>query len=116
MGYSHTYNWTEEVLDEETVEDMERFSDLEIEAIQNSYVVIMILPAGRGTHIEIGIALALNKTVYLWSEDEMVFDVKDTVNFYFAKGVTRVVGGLEDFVKEITTTSQTKKRTLFKSN
>ena len=58
----------------------------------------------------------VNKTVYLWSEDEMVFDVKDTVNFYFAKGVTRVVGGLEDFVKEITTTSQTKKRTLFKSN
>ena len=81
-GWIHTYNWAENILEKETIEDMIKFSKLERQAINDSDIVIIILPAGRGTHIELGMALAFNKKVVLYSIDGKEFDVENTVNFY----------------------------------
>ena len=82
LGHIHTYNWGKNIIENETIEDMIRASELEKQAIIDSDVVIIILPAGRGTHIELGMALALNKKVYLYSKDGKDFDFKIKVNFY----------------------------------
>lgn len=39
--------------------------------IKRSDIVLLVLPAGRGSHIEVGIAIGLNKTVY-------ILDLKDS--------------------------------------
>lgn len=100
-GWTHTYNWAEEATGEETIEDLIKFSVLERKAIEESDAVIILLPAGRGTHVELGMALALNKQVYLWQESGKEFEPEDTVNFYYAPGIIRVVGAIEDAMDKI---------------
>lgn len=104
-GWEHTYNWTKAIKEKETLEDLVEVSILEQNAIKESDVVIILLPAGRGTHVEIGMALALDKEIYLCSKEEETFSVEDTVNFYYHPKVKRIVGDIEKIVQEI---SQTK--------
>lgn len=101
QGWIHTYNWAEEATGEETILDLINYSILERKAIEESDVVIILLPAGRGSHVELGMALALNKQVYLWSENGKEFDPKDTVNFYYTSGIYRVGGKIECAIDKI---------------
>lgn len=90
------------IIGQETIEDMIKFSKLERQAINDSDIVIIILPAGRGTHIELGMALAFNKKVVLYSIDGKEFDVENTVNFYQLPEIDKIVGSVEDLVNELT--------------
>ena len=101
LGHIHTYNWAKNIIENETIEDMIRASELEKQAIIDSDVVIIILPAGRGTHIELGMALALNKKVYLYSKDGKDFELENTVNFYEIPEITKVIGSINDLVEKI---------------
>ena len=56
-GWQHTYNWTKNINNYQTIEDLIEYSKLEQKGIIDSDVVIILLPAGRGTHIELGMAL-----------------------------------------------------------
>ena len=60
-GWQHTYNWAENIKENETIEDLIEYSKLEQKGIEEADAVIIILPAGRGTHVELGMAIALNK-------------------------------------------------------
>lgn len=100
-GWEHTYNWAKNVIENETLEDLIQFSILEQQAIMDSDVVIILLPAGRGTHIELGMALTLNKKIYLYSNDGKDFDIENTVNFYQLPNIHRLVGNIDDMIKEI---------------
>ena len=101
LGHIHTYNWAKNIIENETIEDMIRASELEKQAIIDSDVVIIILPAGRGTHIELGMALALNRKVYLYSKDGKDFELENTVNFYEIPEITKVIGSINDLVEKI---------------
>lgn len=92
LGLEHTYNWAKNIKETETKEDMINFSRLEIEAILNADLVIILLPAGRGTHVELGMALALNKRIFLCADTSEVFDSTNTVNFYEIPEITKLVG------------------------
>ena len=72
IGWKHTYNWTDNVNKEITKKNLVEYAKSEFQGIIDSDVVIILLPAGRGTHIELGMALALNKKVYLCSLYETV--------------------------------------------
>lgn len=100
-GWQHTYNWAKNINGDETIEDLIEYSKLEQQGIIDSDVVIILLPAGRGTHIELGMALALNKKIFLCSETEEEFSIKNTVNFYQLPGIIRLVGNVEKNIKEI---------------
>ena len=82
-GWKHTYNWAKNINGDETIEDLVEYSKLEQQGIIDSDVVVILLPAGRGTHIELGMALALNKKIFLCSETKEEFDIKNTVNSTF---------------------------------
>ncbi len=47
LGWIHTYNWAEVEVGSETREELVTYSRLELAAIEDSDIVIIILPAGR---------------------------------------------------------------------
>lgn len=100
-GWEHTFNWTKYIDNYETTEDLIKYSNLEQEGIANSDVVIILLPGGRGTHIELGISLALNKKIFLCSSNKDEFSLENTVNFYQLPKITRLVGSVDENIKEI---------------
>ena len=100
-GWQHTYNWANSILEKETKEDMIRFSQLEQQAILDSDVIIILLPAGRGTHIELGMALAFEKKIYLCSTQQEAFQIENTVNFYELPQIRKIVGNIEEISSKI---------------
>lgn len=102
IGWEHTYNWTENNLENESIEDLIKYATLEQKAIEESEVVIIILPAGRGTHVELGMAIALNKKIYLYSNNKEEFDIENTVAFYQLPSIQKVIGDIDYAVNEIT--------------
>lgn len=100
-GWTHTYNWTKNINHEATAQELIEYSELEKKGIIDSDVVIILLPAGRGTHIELGMALALNKRIFLCSAVKEEFSIENTVNFYQLPDIIRLVGDAEVNIKEI---------------
>lgn len=100
-GWKHTYNWAKNINGDETIKDLIEYSKLEQQGIIDSDVVIILLPAGRGTHIELGMALALNKKIFLCSETKEEFSITNTVNFYQLPNIVRLVGTANENLKEI---------------
>lgn len=68
--WENTYNWTENINKDITIEDLKEISKLEQKGISDSDVVIILLPAGRGTHIELGMSIALNKKIFLCTNNK----------------------------------------------
>lgn len=100
-GWSHTYNWTKNINKDITIDDLIEYSKLEQKGIIDSDVVIILLPAGRGTHIELGMALALNKKIFLCSAAKEEFNIENTVNFYQIPDIVKLVGTADENIKEI---------------
>ena len=100
-GWKHTYNWTKNINDVKNMENLIENAKLEQNAIINSDIVIVLLPAGRGTHIELGMALALNKKIYLCSNKKDEFNFENTVAFYQIPNIIKLVGTPDENLKEI---------------
>ena len=111
-GWNQTYNWAEND-GEETLEDMIEYAKLESQAIVNSDVVIVLLPAGRGTHVELGMALALDKKIFLCSESKEEFSIENIVPFYELTNITKLIGTADQNIKEITTVEKQLKRSIY---
>ena len=89
----HTYDWTMLPRRGLTAADLAEYAARER--------VILLLPGGRGTHVELGMALALGKKVFLCAGDAEAFAPEDTVAFYHLPGVVRLAGSREENLKEI---------------
>ncbi len=100
-GWIHTYNWANVSVGNETREDLIAYSRLELNAIDESDIVIIILPAGRGTHVELGYSLARNKKIVLFTENEIEFSLENTVDFYELPIIDKVVGDVDTLVKRL---------------
>ena len=100
-GWEHTYNWAKNISNDETIEDLIEYSKLEQKGIIEADVVIILLPAGRGTHIELGMALALNKKIFLCSATKDEFSIENTVNFYQLPQCQKIIGNANDNIKQI---------------
>ncbi len=100
-GWEQTYDWVKNVSDVISVKDMKEYAQLESKGIVESDVVIILLPAGRGAHIELGMAIALNKKVFLCSAAKEEFNVENTVAFYELSKVIKLVGTADENIREI---------------
>jgi hypothetical protein len=58
---------------------------------QNSDVLIVLLPGGFGTHVEIGAALALGKCVILHSPDQKTLETPYPCVFHYHPSVKLIV-------------------------
>lgn len=104
-GYLHTYDWTrnEKVKKEQTttLEALIEIGQSEKEAVMESDFVVVLLPGGKGTHIELGIALGQKKKIFLYSQDGAVNNVETTSTFYHLPEVEKCYGTLEELVNKI---------------
>ena len=100
-GWEQTYDWVKNVSDDVSLEDMIEYATLESQGIVDSDVVIILLPAGRGAHIELGMAMALNKRVILCSTTKEEFSIENTVAFYELSKVVKLAGTADENIKEI---------------
>lgn len=102
-GWEHTYDWTLECQREVmTAETLKAIGEEEYEGIKQSDTVIVLTPQGKGTHVELGIAIALNKKVYLCHHDATYFKCDDnTTTFYWLPQVKRIMGNIENIADQL---------------
>ncbi|QWU46857.1 MULTISPECIES: nucleoside 2-deoxyribosyltransferase [Bacillus] len=67
VGWHHTYDWTknERAVDQEQLREI---GQAEKTAIKEADVFLLILDGGNGSHTEFGMAIALEKKVYIYHE------------------------------------------------
>ena len=106
-GYVHTYDWTKNADAREentlTFEDLKEIGQQEKNAVIESDFIVVILPGGKGTHIELGIALGLRKKIFLFSPDRAIDHVETTSTFYHLPEVEKCYGTLDELVDKIIT-------------
>ena len=100
-GWEQTHDWVANVSDDVSIEDITEYAKLEQQGVANADVVIVLLPAGRGAHIELGMAMALHKKVFLCSETEEEFSIQNTVAFYNLPNIVRLVGTADENIEKI---------------
>lgn len=96
-GFVHTYDWTQNEK-AETLEQLRCIGEAEKQAVTTSDFVVILLPGGKGAHIELGIALALSKRLYLYSPTDELYNPSNTSTFYHVKGVNKFAGDLDEFI------------------
>ena len=68
----------------------------------NADFIIVLLPAGKGSHIELGIALGQEKKIYLYSPNNEVNNIEITSTFYHLSNVEKCIGTIEELLDKVT--------------
>lgn len=102
-GWIHTYDWTLHELGKETdIETLQDIGQKEVNGVKEADIVIVFVPQGRGTHTELGMAIALNKCIYLCHDDDTYFKCDDNTSaFYWLSNVNHLIGNIEELATEI---------------
>lgn len=105
IGWEHTYDWTTHDLSKETdMETLKSIGQEELDAVKNADVVIVLTPQGRGTHVELGMAIALNKTIYISHEDDKYFKLDDNTSaFYWLSNIKHFTGSIVKLAEKLQT-------------
>lgn len=105
MGHQITYNWTQHGDVRAQGEDvMSYVSTNEVRAVRDAELILVLLPGGKGTHIELGIALGSrsNKRILLWSEDPALFEEpSETCVFYHHPAIERICCSFAELFEHI---------------
>lgn len=89
FGWERTLTWSDQAF-----ADSESYAELaqaELQAIQDADVLIVMLPGGYGTHVEIGAAIALGKPVILHAPDKKTLDIPYPCVFHYHPQVKRLI-------------------------
>lgn len=86
-----------------TQERLSEVAELEKQGVLNADVVVVLLPGGRGTHAELGMALASNKPVVVWEPELYQLELgPNTCAFYWNNNVHRLPGkSLNEVVEKV---------------
>jgi len=100
IGYIHTYDWTvnENIT---TLEELSVIGKKEKNAVIEADIVVVLLPAGKGSHIELGIAIGNSKQVYLYSSDKKIDNIETTSTLYHLPEIEKCFGPLDELVERI---------------
>ncbi len=100
-GHEQTYDWTMNSK-ADSAEALSTIGQLEKNAVSACDVFFILLPGGKGSHNELGLALAGEKKVFLFSETDVFSDISMSTTFYHLPEVERVIGTLEDLAEMAT--------------
>ena len=96
-GWTHTYDWTAHGLAKRNIEILKEVGGMEYNGVKEADVIIVLTPQGRGTHTELGMAIALNKQVYLCHIDNTYFKCDDNTSaFYWLPQVKQFIGSIDE--------------------
>lgn len=105
-GFIHTYDWTQNERDL-TIEQLREIGQKEKIAVIEADFIIVLLPAGKGSHIELGIAIGQGKRTYLYSPNNEVNNFATTSTFYHLPEVEKCFGSIDELV-DIVASSKSK--------
>lgn len=79
-GFVHTYDWTQN--DRATSKEaLVEIGQKEKYGVKEADLIVVLLPGGKGTHIEFGMGIGLNKKVILYAPHRDVEDFNNTSTF-----------------------------------
>ena len=115
LGHTITYDWTTHGnVKCTTIENLKRVSQNELLGVKKADILIVLIPGGQGTHVELGAALATNKKIILLSQEEKYFlPCKDTCAFYHDPNCIHVVSSLDNLIPLIEAINATEKEKTF---
>ncbi|WP_214819870.1 MULTISPECIES: nucleoside 2-deoxyribosyltransferase [unclassified Exiguobacterium] len=100
LGHTHTYDWTQN--ERATSKDALRtIGEDEVTGIQTADFVVILLPGGKGAHVELGIALGTNKLVFLYDLGNQMMNMEETSTFYHVDAVHFCDGAFSDLPRQI---------------
>jgi nucleoside 2-deoxyribosyltransferase len=99
-GFIQTYDWTTHT-GIDSLQELAAIGAKEKEAVLHAEIFIIMLPAGKGSHVELGLALGVGKAIYLYSADDEMNDIDKTSTFYQLPEVQKIIGTLDDLVSKI---------------
>lgn len=103
FGHEITYDWTTHGSVRETSPArLQEVAHAELQGILDSDFIVVLLPGGKGTHVELGFSIASKKTVFIHSEDPSVFELGPQVcAFYHHADVTRFSTLIENVAQTV---------------
>ncbi|MDC2805888.1 nucleoside 2-deoxyribosyltransferase [Leuconostoc suionicum] len=100
LSFVRTYDWTvNEKAD--SIEKLHEIANEELQGVEQADFLVFIFPSGKGANIELGIATALKKRIYILDIENEIENFDLTSTFYFLDNVKTFKGGLDDFAKFI---------------
>ena|SRR5689334_2777908 len=93
-GWERTFDWSGK--DDDEPEALSELAQAELAGIQEADVLIVLLPGGRGTHVEIGAALALGKPVILHAPDRKTLEDPYPCVFHYHPAVKLLISSTVD--------------------
>lgn len=92
LGHEISYDWTlHGSVKSVSKERLREVALLELDGVSEADFVIVLLPGGNGTHLELGFAIAREKKVFLHTEDSSIFELGPQTNaFYHHPDITRL--------------------------
>ncbi|MFC0188692.1 nucleoside 2-deoxyribosyltransferase [Fictibacillus aquaticus] len=104
-GLRQTYDWTQN--DKTTDEEqLCAIGEAEVRGIKDADIIVILLPGGKGTHTELGIAIAEEKKVFLYAMDNKWSDEERKVTFYYINGVTIIKGEMQRLITAVKETAE----------
>lgn len=80
---SCTYDWTQAGSVTGSIGDLADVARDERDGVELADFVIVLLPGGRGTHVELGMAIALKKQVLIWSADPALIGTTSATSAFY---------------------------------
>lgn len=101
LGYTLTYDWTSHGSVRHTSKvRLQEVAHLETQGILEADFVIVLLPGGKGTHVELGLSIGSKKKVFIHCEDPGMFELGTQVcAFYHHPDAVRFACPIEDVAK-----------------
>ena len=96
-GFIHTYDWTQNERDL-TIEQLREMVKKRKPLLLKLILLFVLLPAGKGSHIELGIAIGQGKRTYLYSPNNEVNNLATTSTFYHLPEVEKCIGSIDELV------------------
>lgn len=100
LGFQHTYDWTIHS-NIDSITKLRIIGEEEVSGVLAADVVIVMLPAGKGSHVELGIALGSGKKIYLYSSTNELNEIENTCTFYHVDSVEQRIGSLEELINSV---------------
>src|SRR5271163_3587690 len=88
-GWERTFVWADQ--GDATREGHAATAVAELKGVHEADVLIVLLPGGFGTHVEIGAALALGKRIILHSPDQKTLETPYPCVFHYHPSVKLIV-------------------------
>jgi nucleoside 2-deoxyribosyltransferase len=107
-GYVNTYNWATHGSLQSAPELWNEVAQKEVQGVRSADFLVVLVPGGRGTHVEIGIALGLDFPIYLVAESAEQLDTGSqyTCIFYNHPNITKLFAPKDDQLAKLCTVLQ----------